>query len=386
MIDVPLSASLFHGGAELETVDGAVRLHRLPLPYRSREADGQLRLMESQPSGVRLVFGTRATTLELELRATRVAYKGLARERGAVDVTINGDLHGSHPLRYGNVLEIDMQTGGTASLAGEIDRVSVERLAPGDKHVEIWLPHNEQVDVVALRADAPVHPLRDERPVWIHHGSSISHGSNAATPLQIWPAVAARGAGMNLRNLGFGGSAVVDPFMARVIRDAPADAISVKLGINVVNLDAMRARSFVPAIHGFLDTIREGHPRTPLALVSPIFCGIHEETPGPGSFDVDELRAGRVRFVATGDPTRTREGALTLEVIRDLLAQVVRDRAGDPHLHFISGLDLYGPEDAEEFPLPDGLHPDTATHELIARRFVGVAFAPGGSLRPAGSP
>lgn len=381
MNDVTLSASLFHGGAELEAVEGGVRLHRLPLPYRGREADGQLRLMESQPSAVRLAFQTRATAIELELRATRVVYKGLARERGAVDVTIDGDHHGSHPLRHGNVLEIDMGTGATASLGGEIDRVSWKRLAPGDKTVEIWLPHNEQVDIVRLRADAPVHPLRDERPVWVHHGSSISHGSNAATPLRIWPVVAARVAGMNLRNLGFGGSAVVDPFMARVIRDAPADAISVKLGINVVNLDAMRARSFVPAVHGFLDTIREGHPSTPLALVSPIFCDIHEATPGPGSFDLDALRAGRVRFVATGDPARTREGSLTLEVIRDLLAQVVNDRSDDKHLHFISGLELYGSEDAERVPLPDGLHPDTATHDLIGRRFVGAAFGPQGVLR-----
>jgi hypothetical protein len=35
----------------------------------------------------------------------------------------------------------------------------------------------------------------------------------------------------------------VDQFTARVIRDSPADVISVKLGINVVNLDAMRLRA-----------------------------------------------------------------------------------------------------------------------------------------------
>ncbi|GAA4964943.1 hypothetical protein GCM10023238_35730 [Streptomyces heliomycini] len=82
-----------------------------------------------------------------------------------------------------------------------------------------------------------------------------------------------------LINLGFGGSALVDPFTARAIRDTPADLISLKLGINVVNSDAMRLRAFAPAVHGFLDTIREGHPATPLLLVSPVLCPTHENTP-----------------------------------------------------------------------------------------------------------
>ena len=44
------------------------------------------------------------------------------------------------------------------------------------------------------------------------------------------------------------------------MRDTPADLISVKLGINLVNTDLMRLRAFGPAVHGFLDTIRDGHP------------------------------------------------------------------------------------------------------------------------------
>ena len=53
------------------------------------------------------------------------------------------------------------------------------------------------------------------------------------------------------------------------MRDTPADLISVKIGINLVNTDLMRLRAFGPAVHGFLDTIREGHPSTPLLVVSP---------------------------------------------------------------------------------------------------------------------
>ena len=107
---------------------------------------------------------------------------------------------------------------------------------------------------------------------------------------------------MELINLGLGGSALLDPFTARAMRDTPADLISVKIGINLVNTDLMRLRAFTPAVHGFLDTIREGHPTTPLLVVSPILCPIHEDTPGPSAPDFDALGDGRLRFRATGDP------------------------------------------------------------------------------------
>lgn len=56
-----------------------------------------------------------------------------------------------------------------------------------DKDVEIWLPHTEITELIALRTDAPVNAAPDNgRRVWLHHGSSISHGSNAAHPTAIW--------------------------------------------------------------------------------------------------------------------------------------------------------------------------------------------------------
>jgi hypothetical protein len=150
--------------------------------------------------------------------------------------------------------------------------------------------------------------------------------------------------------------------------------VSVKLGINLVNADVMRQRAFGPAVHGFLDTIRDGHPDTPLIVVGPLYCPIHESTPGPGSFDVDALGRGEVRFIATGDPAdATRPGGLgrlTLEWIRERLAAIVAGRqADDAAIHYVDGLSLYGPADAEAHPLPDQLHPDATTHQLIGQRF-----------------
>lgn len=49
----------------------------------------------------------------------------------------------------------------------------------------------------------------------------------------------------------------------------------------------MRERTFVSAFHGFLDTVRDGHPDTPLAIVTPVICPVAEEHPGPTPFDGD---------------------------------------------------------------------------------------------------
>jgi len=379
MIDVSLTdlAALVRGAAETERTPRGLRPHRLPGWVGRQLGDPQLAAMEAQPSGVRLAFTTAATVVEVVVHPTRLAYRQVERPRGAVDLVVDGVLLGSAPLTGGDAIETDLATGTSALLPGDAQTVAFAGLPAGEKVVEVWLPHNESVEVVALRADAPARPAPDDRPVWLHHGSSISQGSNAATPAGTWPAVAARLGGVDLRNLGLGGSALVDPATARVIRDAPADLISVALGINVVNLDGMRRRTFEAAVHGFLDTIRDGHPNTPLVLVTPIFCGIHEDTPGPGAFDVAALAAGQARFVATGGDDLS-NGRLTLRVVRDALATVAGRRADDPHLHLLDGLALYGAADAEEHPLPDALHPDAVTHRLIGERFAARAFAADG--------
>jgi hypothetical protein len=373
MLSTPLTAQFLHGAAELERTARGLRPHRLPEWVREQFPDPQLLMAEGQPSGVRVVLATSARTVSLVTHPLRVAYRGADRPRGAVDLVLDGEPVASSVLDGGDLIEVDLGTGATELRPGPPHTTTFDGLPAGDKLVELWLPHNESVEVVELRSDAPVAPVEPSGRVWLHHGSSISHGSNASTPTQIWPALAARLGGVQLRNLGLGGSALVDPFLARVIRDAPADLISVKLGINVVNLDGMRLRTFVPAVHGFLDTIRDGHPTTPLVLASPIFCGIHEDTPGPGAIDPDTLGTGQVRFVATGRSEEQQQGKLTLKVIRDALAAVV-ERRGDPNLHYLDGTTLYGADDAVEHPLPDALHPDTATHRLIGERFARYAF------------
>jgi hypothetical protein len=377
MDTILITPDLVRGALEWEHTQHGLLPHRLPAWARS-QGDGQLAMAEAQPSGVRLVLRTRATVVELDTLRTRVGYRDIPpRPDGVYDLLIDGELTAQAATTGGKTLLLDMATGAAETLPGPVGTVRFAGLPDRPKDVEIWLPHTEITELVALRANAPVEPVPPiGRRVWLHHGSSISHGSNAASPSTTWPALAAARGGVELLNLGFGGSAMVDPFAARVLRDTPADLISLKLGINVVNGDVMRLRAFGPAVHGFLDTIREGHPDKPLLVVSPILCPIHEQTPGPGAVD---FSTGTLQFRATGDPAERAAGKLTLEVVREELARIVAQRAkDDSQLFYLDGRELYGEADAGELPLPDKLHPDAAAHRRIGDRFAALTFAAGG--------
>ncbi|NDU74396.1 lipase [Actinomadura sp. DSM 109109] len=375
-ITTPIDMRIVRGVLELEPTGRGVLPHRLPLAARVQFPDDYLARTEEQPSGVRLAFRTRATAVELDVLPTKRAYRGTPPQPdGLYDLVVDGRPAGQGSVPGGNLAVIDMATQEAVTTPGEPGTLRFAGLPGEAKDVEIWLPQVEPTELIALRTDAPVEQIPDGRRVWLHHGSSISHGSTAAGPTSTWPAVAAARGGVNLVNLGFGGNAMLDPFTARAIRDTPADLISLKIGINVVNADAMRLRAFAPAVHGFLDTVREGHPETPLLLVSPILCPVQEHTPGPLALDPE---APRPRFRATGDPAEVASGRLTLSVIRDTLADIAAKRAvDDPHLHYLDGRALYGEADYAELPLPDEVHPAPESHRGIGERFAALAFEDG---------
>jgi hypothetical protein len=386
LVTTRITAELLRGALDFEHTGHGILPHRLPARARA-QADQQLVSAQAQPSGVRLVFRTQATVVEVDAHRTTMAFRGVEpRPDGRYDLFVDGEPTAQAVANGGTSVVLDVTTGDAETRTGPVGTVRFAGMSAREKNVEIWLPHYERTELVALRTDAPVEPVPPgpRRAVWLHHGSSISQGSNAASPATTWPALAATRGDVELVNLGFSGSAMLDPFVARTMRDLPADLISVKIGINVVNADVMRLRAFTPAVHGFLDTIREGHPETPLLVVSPILCPLQEDTPGPAAPDFGD---GTVRYRATGDPAEVSAGKLTLRVIRDELARVVAQRmVEDTHLHLLDGRELYGEADNAGLPLPDRLHPDAATHRLIGERFATLAFGSGGPFaRPAGA-
>lgn len=383
MVAVPLVGGPveIRGAVEVEVTDDGVVPHRLPAWARAQAPDDFLRMTALQPAGVRLALRTDARRLELDVRTLRTVsanrpptgLDGPMPPAQPYDVVVDGLLHLRATAPEAGAYRLDFRTRRAVVDAAPVTTVVLDGLPGRDAEVEIWLPYAEIVRLVALRSDGVVRAPSGTQGAarWVHHGSSISHGGNADSPTGTWPVVAAQQAGLDLLNLGFSGNAVLDPFVARTIRDLPADLISLKLGINVVNHDCLRRRTFGPAVEGFLDTIRDGHPTTPLVLVSPILCPMVEDRPGPTEIDPATADSAQPVFRTLGTPDELERDKLSLGVVREVLAAVVERRraAGDAHLTYLDGRELYGEADWTALPMPDLLHPEARGQRVMGERF-----------------
>ena len=62
-------------------------------------------------------------------------------------------------------------------------------------------------------------------------------------------------------------------------------------------------------------------------------------------------------------------GALNLTRIREILVEVAESRRanGDDRIDYFNGMELFGPDDAED--LPDDLHPNPSGYRRMGARF-----------------
>lgn len=356
------------GASELEQfADGFAPL-RIPAWTRAQQADRWFEFWAAHTVGVRLRLRTAATRLRLEASVTLMVPVGESAPifPACVVAEVDGAEVARAPLTDGPLLWVQPDgswredSGPRASFELELGG------SGGERDVTVWLPQNGATVVHALFADAPVGVAAEPtRPRWLHHGSSNSECLEAETPRQTWPQLAAAALGLELDNFALAGNAQLDPFVARTLAARPADVVSLKLGVNNVNADSMKRRTFIPALHGFLDLVREGHPRTPMVVLTPIVSPSIEDTPGP-TRKVDGRYVGSPRELPPGD------GTLTLGRVRDIVRTVVEQRmASDDRLWFSDGLELLGPDDAGL--LWDNLHPRQPGYDLIAERFVARA-------------
>ena len=318
------------GAISLQSDQTGVRPWRLPHDQLGLFDEG-LVSRAGMPAGVRLTFAS----------DTRTVAGTIARseESAPIDLVIDGRLHASLPL-------------------ADRTEFSFEDLPAGPKTIELWLPQYGPFTLseLHLSADATLEPAVAQQPRWIAYGSSITQCKDAASPTRTWPAIVARELGFDLTCLGYGGQCHLDPSVARLMRDRPADYISVCAGINIYGGGSLSPRTFRPALIGFLQILRETHVDIPIAVMSPIFSPARETTLNTAGFT---LEAMRTEVQAAVD-------ALT--------------RAGDTDLHYIDGLQVIGSEHAER--LPDDLHPDAEGYQLMAQRYLDqvrtTIFAPRG--------
>jgi hypothetical protein len=296
---------------------------RIPFDDRSLFPPDAMRDRAAMPAGVRISCHSDTQVLagSVEIPVP------LADEASGIDLYCDGHFQGSLPLE------------GQSSFR-------FEGLPAGEKLIELWLPQHGEFRLRGLEFSdgASIAPYEDTRPKWITYGSSITHCRTAESPSFTWPAVAARQSDYNLTCLGYGGNCHLEPMVARMIRGLPADFLSIKVGINVHNSGSMNTRTFQAAIIGFVHIVREKHPDTPFVVVSPIFSPPRETGPNAVGFTLVEMRQEVAEAV-----------------------QAMKDR-GDSNLHYVDGLDIFGPDLAHL--LPDDLHPNAEGYKIMGRNFV----------------
>jgi lysophospholipase L1-like esterase len=222
-------------------------------------------------------------------------------------------------------VRVEWVGSGTVGLDGDGDLAWVEA---ADRSVG-YLPATPGLRVVS--ADGDVEPA-PAQPRWIAYGDSITEGWVTSTPAQAWPAVAGREHGLDAINMGYAGAARGEIVSAEHVAELPADVITIAHGTNCWTAIPHSAGMVAEGLRAFLDVVRQGHPETPIVVVSPIVRPDAETTPN-------------------------RLGA-TLQDLRRAIEDVASERND---VDLVPGRDLVTAEQ-----LPDGIHPGDEGHAAIA--------------------
>lgn len=210
--------------------------------------------------------------------------------------------------------------------------------------------HEVMVDLCGVSGPVHLYPPAHLRPVllgnaaqtapvgtriWLAYGDSITGAWSCPTPGGDWVSRSGRGLGVEAVNLGFAGAARGELAVATDIAETPADLISVAFGTNCWSLVPHSAAALRDVTRDFLAEIRQGHPKTPIVVISPIVRPAAETSPNV-------------------------HGA-TLADLRSAIETAAQDRTGDKLLMLVPGKTLI-PEDL----LCDGIHPAAEGHALYS--------------------
>lgn len=315
---ITMNETLFHGAVSVEITKDGARPWRIPYREAALFPPDGIGGEAKVPAGVRMSFWSDSTSVQVIIAETENPL--------SFDCLVDGQFHSTRTADSGESV------------------VAWDTLPSTNKLIEIYLPpkHSVCVQRILLDKGSSFSVFQDSRPRWIAYGSSITQCKAAASPSQTWPALVAQNSDLQLTCLGYSANCHLEPMVARMIRDLPADFISLCLGINVMGQSSLNTRTFQSSVIGLVRIIRERHHRTPILLMSPIFAPERE--------------------------TMDNKVGLNLVKIRQELREVyeILREHGDEQLFYVEGLDIFGESDQER--LSDKLHPDAEGYKLIARR------------------
>jgi lysophospholipase L1-like esterase len=169
-----------------------------------------------------------------------------------------------------------LAVGRPEALENEI--VLCSKLSPGTHDFMLYLPlYNgvESLDVgvpVGSGSITPSSPRDASATPIVFYGTSITQGGCASRPGMSYPAILGRRLERPMINLGFSGSARMEPAVAETLASiCPSPAAFV-----VDALPNMNGALVTERAAGFVHTIRAAHPTTPILLVEDrMYASVH---------------------------------------------------------------------------------------------------------------
>jgi lysophospholipase L1-like esterase len=275
------------------------------------------------PAGIRLGFSGDAEAIEVDVQTDDVLSLATPADHGEFTVYVAGERRGAAPVE-----------AGTRTTA----RIDLPERDP-DAPVEIHLPERYEPRIFGVRALGGVaQPLALSKR-WVAYGDSITQGWTTTDPGAAWTASAARATGLDLLNLGFAGAARGELPVGAYLAATPADVISLAWGTNCwaqIEMDPAYIRELMRL---FLGIVRQGHPETPILVITPVIRPAAEQARNGSGATLAELRRALEEAVHT-----------------------FQAQHRDAQLHLLPGADLITPDQLD----PDGIHPNDAGHAAIA--------------------
>ena len=178
-------------------------------------------------------------------------------------------------------------------------------------------------------------PQPEEQPItrWLAYGSSITAGSGSARCDLCYAQIAAQQLGVDVLNMGFGGSCHAEPELADFFADQMDwDFATLELGINM--RDIFEPSEFEKRVGYMIDRLLNVSPQRPVVLISP--------------------------FIAWGSEIQKNREAAYVTWMRQRVAD-----DNTEHLHFIDGHSILN-----EYHLlnADLVHPGAQAHTLMGHR------------------
>ncbi len=267
------------------------------------------------PVGVRLEFTGDARAMEIDYTCATVDLGYRGPSAGVTFAVWCGD---------DKLVEAKAEVEGT---------VSLELPAADDRPWVVHLPEGMKPRLHRVRGVGGTLQPAARGPRWLAYGDSITEGWVASEPGMAWPAIASRRHRLDVINLGYAGAARGEIPSAEQISGLPADVISVFYGTNCWTRTPTSTAMLAAGLRAFLEILRQGHPTTPIVVVSQLLRPDAESTPN-------------------------RLGA-TMQDLRRTIEQTATELA-DSHITLVPGGDIVSADQ-----LPDGIHPgDDAQWQL----------------------